>query len=64
MKLWKFPLLSMVNPTAVPEFEMPFMLVPAPALVPGFGPSKLVNWKPPALAVPRIVALGLLFCGD
>ena len=43
VKLLKFPLLSMVNPTAVPEFAIPFMLVPAPAFVPGVGPSKLVN---------------------
>ena len=43
VKLWKFPLLSMVNPTEVPELEMPFMLVPAPAFVPAVGPSKLVN---------------------
>ena len=35
----------------VPEFEMPFMLVPAPAFVPAFGPSKLVNAKPPALVL-------------
>ena len=43
VKLRKFPLLSMVNPTAVPEFAMPFMLVPAPGFVPAFGPSKLTN---------------------
>ena len=41
MKLWKFPSLSMVNPTEVPEFEMPFMLVPAPALVPGVRPVEV-----------------------
>ena len=28
MKLWKFPSLSMVNPTAVPEFEIPFSVGP------------------------------------
>ena len=43
VKLWKFPLLSMETPTDVPEFEMPFWLVPVPAFVPGVGPSKLVN---------------------
>ena len=35
----------MVNPTEVPEFEMPFMLVPVPAFVPAVGPSKLVNYE-------------------
>ena len=48
-KLLKFPLLSMVNPTEFPLFEIPFWLVPLPALVPALGPSKLVNWKPPSV---------------
>jgi hypothetical protein len=34
-KLWKLPLLSMVNPTAVPELAIPLAFVPAPELVPG-----------------------------
>ena len=43
-KLMKVPLLLIVKPTEFPLFEIPFMLVPAPALVPGLGPSKLMNW--------------------
>ena len=43
VKLWKFPLLSISNPTEVPEFEMPFWFVPAAALVPAFGPLKFVK---------------------
>ena len=62
VKLLKFPLLSMVNPTAVPEFEMPFRLVPAPAFVPASGPSKLVNTKPPELTLPSIVMVGPFTC--
>jgi hypothetical protein len=44
VKLWRLPSLAIVNPTAEPELAIPFMLVPAPAVVPGFGPSKLTNW--------------------
>ena len=43
VKLVKVPSLAMVNPTAVPEFAMPFIKVPVPAVLPAFGPSKLVN---------------------
>ena len=45
----KVPVVVDVNPTEVPEFEIPFMFVPAPALVPAFGPSKLVKVKPSLL---------------
>ena len=48
----------MVNPTEVSELEMPFWLVPAPAFVPGVGPSKLVNTKPPALTFLMGVTVG------
>ena len=58
VKLWKFPSLSIVNPTDVPLFEMPFMFVPAPALLPAFGPSKLVNQKPPLPTLLRTVIEG------
>ena len=43
VKLWKTPALSMSNPTTVPEFEIPFSLLPAAAFVPALGPSKLRN---------------------
>jgi hypothetical protein len=42
-KLVKFPLLSMPNPAAAPEFAIPFKFVPAAALFPLPGPSKLVK---------------------
>ena len=58
MKLLKFPSLSMVNPTELPVFEIPFMLVPVPAFVPGVGPSKLVNVEPPALTWLMSVMVG------
>ena len=41
MKLLKFTLSGVVNPTTVPLFEIPLIVVPRPI---GAGPSKLVNW--------------------
>ena len=38
-----FPSLARVNPTTVVEFAMPFIMVPVPAALPAFGPSKFVN---------------------
>src|ERR1700733_12782577 len=32
VKLWRFPLLSMSNPTTLPELEIPFSLLPAAAV--------------------------------
>ena len=41
VKLLKFALSGVVNPTIVPELEIPLIVVPA---VFGVGPSKFVNW--------------------
>ena len=45
----------MLTPTELPEFEMPFWLVPDPAFVPAIGPSKFLNVNPPE----RIVTMGV-----
>ena len=58
MKFWKFPSLSIVKPTELPEFEIPFWLVPAPAFVPAIGPSKLMNLNPPELTTLSTVMVG------
>ena len=56
----KFPLLSMVKPTELPLFEIPFMLVPLPAPVPGVGPVEVGELEAADVTLFRRVTLGTM----